>query len=169
MKAIRGYHLIKQEDLFSRPSNLMQISNADYLERTEVAEITNSGRRILTDGRHHTTRISHRVVHRRSRPEARAGLRCEGMISRTTRSRAGDQRRNSDSKRTQTKGNGVREVGIRNLHEEVISGEHRLPVLPACWFWLLAETIFVQLPTSSRAATAWAKQLSLRNFSRASP
>jgi hypothetical protein len=34
MKAIRGYHLIEQEDLFSRPSNLMQISNADYLERT---------------------------------------------------------------------------------------------------------------------------------------
>ena len=34
MKAIQGYHLIKPEDLFWRPSNLMQIPNADYLERT---------------------------------------------------------------------------------------------------------------------------------------
>src|SRR5262245_43371474 len=28
------YHLIKPEDLFWRPSNLMKIPNADYLERT---------------------------------------------------------------------------------------------------------------------------------------
>src|SRR2546426_6691027 len=34
MKAIQGYHLIKPEDLFWRLSNLMQIPNADYLERT---------------------------------------------------------------------------------------------------------------------------------------
>ena len=34
MKAIQGYHLIKPEDLFWRPSNLMKIPNADYLERT---------------------------------------------------------------------------------------------------------------------------------------
>jgi mannose-6-phosphate isomerase-like protein (cupin superfamily) len=34
MKAIPGYHLIKPEDLFWRPSNLMKIPNADYLERT---------------------------------------------------------------------------------------------------------------------------------------
>ena len=34
MKAIAGYHLIKPEDLFWRPSNLMKIQNADYLERT---------------------------------------------------------------------------------------------------------------------------------------
>ena len=34
MKAIHGYHLIKPEDLAWRPSNLMQIPNADYLERT---------------------------------------------------------------------------------------------------------------------------------------
>lgn len=34
MKAVEGYHLIKPEDLFWRPSNLMQIPNADYLERT---------------------------------------------------------------------------------------------------------------------------------------
>ena len=34
MKAIEGYHLIKPEDLSWRPSNLMQIPNADYLERT---------------------------------------------------------------------------------------------------------------------------------------
>ena len=35
MKAIQGYHLIKLEDLSWRPSNLMKIPNADYLERTE--------------------------------------------------------------------------------------------------------------------------------------
>ena len=34
MKAIEGYFLIKPEDLFWRPSNLMRIPNADYLERT---------------------------------------------------------------------------------------------------------------------------------------
>jgi mannose-6-phosphate isomerase-like protein (cupin superfamily) len=34
MKPIQGYHLIKPEDLAWRPSNLMQIPNADYLERT---------------------------------------------------------------------------------------------------------------------------------------
>ena len=34
MKAIRGYHLIKPEELSWRPSNLMKIPNADYLERT---------------------------------------------------------------------------------------------------------------------------------------
>jgi mannose-6-phosphate isomerase-like protein (cupin superfamily) len=34
MKAIQGYHLIKPEGLAWRPSNLMQIPNADYLERT---------------------------------------------------------------------------------------------------------------------------------------
>lgn len=34
MKAIQGYHLIKPEDLFWRPSNLMRIPNADYLKRT---------------------------------------------------------------------------------------------------------------------------------------
>jgi len=32
MKA--SYHLIKPEDLFWRPSNMMKIPNADYLERT---------------------------------------------------------------------------------------------------------------------------------------
>jgi mannose-6-phosphate isomerase-like protein (cupin superfamily) len=34
MKAIEGYFLIKPEDLFWRPSNLMRTPNADYLERT---------------------------------------------------------------------------------------------------------------------------------------
>lgn len=34
MKPIQGYHLIKPVDLFWRPSNLMKIPNADYLERT---------------------------------------------------------------------------------------------------------------------------------------
>jgi len=33
VKPIEGYHLIKPEDLFWRPSNLMRIPNADYLER----------------------------------------------------------------------------------------------------------------------------------------
>lgn len=34
MKAIEGYKLITPEDLTWRPSNLMRIPNADYLERT---------------------------------------------------------------------------------------------------------------------------------------
>lgn len=34
MKPIEGYRLIKPEDLLWRPSNLMKIPNADYLERT---------------------------------------------------------------------------------------------------------------------------------------
>jgi mannose-6-phosphate isomerase-like protein (cupin superfamily) len=34
MKPIQGYHLIKPDDLHWRPSNLMKIPNADYLERT---------------------------------------------------------------------------------------------------------------------------------------
>ncbi len=34
MKAIQGYRLIEPKDLLWRPSNLMQIPNADYLERT---------------------------------------------------------------------------------------------------------------------------------------
>jgi len=35
MKPIEGYFLIKPEDLHWRPSNLMRIPNADYLERTK--------------------------------------------------------------------------------------------------------------------------------------
>ena len=34
MKPVEGYHLIKPEQLSWRPSNLMRIPNADYLERT---------------------------------------------------------------------------------------------------------------------------------------
>src|SRR4030095_10089300 len=34
MKLIQGYHVIKPDDLHWRPSNLMQIPNADFLERT---------------------------------------------------------------------------------------------------------------------------------------
>jgi mannose-6-phosphate isomerase-like protein (cupin superfamily) len=34
MKTTQGYHLIRPADLFWRPSNLMKIPNADYLERT---------------------------------------------------------------------------------------------------------------------------------------
>jgi mannose-6-phosphate isomerase-like protein (cupin superfamily) len=34
MKPIQGYHLITPDDLAWRPSNLMKIPNADYLERT---------------------------------------------------------------------------------------------------------------------------------------
>jgi mannose-6-phosphate isomerase-like protein (cupin superfamily) len=34
MRPIHGYHLIKPDDLSWRLSNLMQIPNADYLERT---------------------------------------------------------------------------------------------------------------------------------------
>jgi mannose-6-phosphate isomerase-like protein (cupin superfamily) len=35
MKPIEGYFLVKPEDLHWRPSNLMRIPNADYLERTK--------------------------------------------------------------------------------------------------------------------------------------
>lgn len=35
MKAIDGYFLIKPDDLFWRPSNIMKIPNADLLERTQ--------------------------------------------------------------------------------------------------------------------------------------
>ena len=34
MKPIEGYHLIRPEDLQWRPSNMMKIPNADFLERT---------------------------------------------------------------------------------------------------------------------------------------
>lgn len=34
MNPVQGFHLIRPEDLFWRPSNLMRIPNADYLERT---------------------------------------------------------------------------------------------------------------------------------------
>src|SRR4051794_6048633 len=34
MKPVTGYHLIESDDLQWRPSNLMRIPNADYLERT---------------------------------------------------------------------------------------------------------------------------------------
>jgi len=34
MKTFRGYHLITSDDLHWRPSNLMKIPNADFLERT---------------------------------------------------------------------------------------------------------------------------------------
>lgn len=34
MKPVEGYFLIKPEDLHWRPSNLMKIPNADFLERT---------------------------------------------------------------------------------------------------------------------------------------
>jgi mannose-6-phosphate isomerase-like protein (cupin superfamily) len=35
MKPTDGYFLIKPEDLFWRPSNMMKIPNADFLERTK--------------------------------------------------------------------------------------------------------------------------------------
>jgi mannose-6-phosphate isomerase-like protein (cupin superfamily) len=34
MKTFQGYQLIRPDDLFWRPSNLMKIPNADFLERT---------------------------------------------------------------------------------------------------------------------------------------
>jgi mannose-6-phosphate isomerase-like protein (cupin superfamily) len=34
MKSIEGYHLITPDDLAWRPSNMMRIPNADFLERT---------------------------------------------------------------------------------------------------------------------------------------
>src|SRR5438034_9577401 len=35
MKPIDGYFLINPEDLFCRPSNIMKVPNADFLERTK--------------------------------------------------------------------------------------------------------------------------------------
>src|SRR5512144_182857 len=40
MKPIAGYHLIKPEDLRWRPSNLMKIPNADFLERTKSENLS---------------------------------------------------------------------------------------------------------------------------------
>jgi len=40
VKAVGGYFLIKPDDLFWRPSNLMRIPNADYLERTESENLS---------------------------------------------------------------------------------------------------------------------------------
>src|SRR5690606_7883070 len=39
MKTIQGFTLIRPEDLHWRPSNLMRIPNADYLERTGSVNI----------------------------------------------------------------------------------------------------------------------------------
>ena len=35
MKPVDGYFLIKPEDLHWRPSNMMKVPNADFLERTK--------------------------------------------------------------------------------------------------------------------------------------
>src|SRR5215831_4601518 len=35
MSTIHGYHFIHPEELYWRPSNLMKIPNADFLERTK--------------------------------------------------------------------------------------------------------------------------------------
>ncbi|MFZ4767210.1 MAG: cupin domain-containing protein [Roseimicrobium sp.] len=43
MNAVQGYHLITPENLTWRPSNLMRIPNADFLERTGS---TNMGARL---------------------------------------------------------------------------------------------------------------------------
>lgn len=40
MKPIQGYCVIKPEDLFWRPSNLMRIPNADFLERTKSENLS---------------------------------------------------------------------------------------------------------------------------------
>ena len=40
MKTIQSYHVIKPEDLHWRPSNLMRIPNADYLERTKSENLS---------------------------------------------------------------------------------------------------------------------------------
>jgi hypothetical protein len=42
MKAIQGYHLIKPDDFHCRPSNLMKIPNANYLERTGSENLTDA-------------------------------------------------------------------------------------------------------------------------------
>jgi len=40
MKSIDGYFLVKPEDLHWRPSNLMNIPNADFLERTRSENLS---------------------------------------------------------------------------------------------------------------------------------
>jgi mannose-6-phosphate isomerase-like protein (cupin superfamily) len=40
MNPIQGYHLIKPEELRWRPSNLMKIPNADFLERTGTVNMS---------------------------------------------------------------------------------------------------------------------------------
>ncbi|HVV73427.1 MAG TPA: cupin domain-containing protein [Verrucomicrobiae bacterium] len=40
MKPVEGYFLIKPDDLHWRPSNLMQIPNADFLERTKSENLS---------------------------------------------------------------------------------------------------------------------------------
>lgn len=40
MNAIEGYYLIEPGDLFWRPSNLMRIPNADFLERTKSENLS---------------------------------------------------------------------------------------------------------------------------------
>ena len=40
MKAIEGYFLIRPDDLHWRPSNLMKIPNADFLERTKSENLS---------------------------------------------------------------------------------------------------------------------------------
>lgn len=49
MKPIQAYHLIKPEDPHWRPSNLMQIPNADFLERTGSGNLSTRLRQ-LGDG-----------------------------------------------------------------------------------------------------------------------
>ena len=39
MKPFQGYQLVQPDDLFWRPSNLMKIPNADFLERTRTGNL----------------------------------------------------------------------------------------------------------------------------------
>ena len=80
---------------------------------------------------------------------ARISVRCESQKTFAGTQRSRGHRRRDNRSRIETEGNGVHEVRRRNLREDVVavtaavrpqtSGEHRLP---ACWFRLLAETIF---------------------------
>src|SRR4029077_10839336 len=54
MKSIKGYFLITPNDLHWRPSNLMNIPNADFLERTKSE---NLGARLLRLPRHSATTL----------------------------------------------------------------------------------------------------------------
>jgi transposase len=54
MKAIEGYHLIKPEDLFWRPSNLMKIPNTESLQASLFAALNPESGEVLgkTSARH---------------------------------------------------------------------------------------------------------------------
>ena len=65
MNAIDGLFLIKPEDLHWRPSNIMKIPNADFLERTK-SEILGARLWRLPPNSHHRDGLAPRLDRRRA-------------------------------------------------------------------------------------------------------